>query len=75
MSITRVEWLKMILLSILGTFSLKYSTKFLDVKSSDWFATYVEYADRNWLIRDLENYFYPTKKLTRIELMYILYKI
>lgn len=75
MSITRVEALKMILLSILGTFSLKYSDKFLDIKSSDWFATYVEYADRNGLIRDLGKYFYPGKKLTRIELMYILYKI
>ncbi|MDD5213232.1 MAG: S-layer homology domain-containing protein [Candidatus Gracilibacteria bacterium] len=75
MSLTRVEGLKMILLSVLGTFSLKYSGKFLDVKSSDWFSSYTEYADRNGLIKDLENYFYPTKKLTRLEIMYILYKI
>jgi hypothetical protein len=75
MSVSRVEWLKMILLPILWTFSLKYSGKFLDVKSSDWFSSYTEYAYRNWLIRDLENYFYPNKNLTRLEVMYILYKI
>ncbi len=75
MSLTRVEGLKMILLSVLGTFSLKYSSKFSDVKSSDWFSSYVEYADRNELFRDLANYFYPSKKLTRLEIMYILYKI
>lgn len=74
-SLTRIEGLKMIVLAFLWSISLKYSSKFSDVKSSDWFSSYIEYAYRNELFRDLSNYFYPSKKLTRLEIMYILYKI
>lgn len=73
--INRVEGLKIIILTLLGTISLKYSNKFIDVKTSDWFVNYVEFADRNSLIRNLWNNFYPNKNLTRLELLYILYKI
>ncbi len=73
--INRVEGLKIIILTLLGTISLKYSNKFIDVKISDWFVNYVEFADRNSLIRNLGNNFYPSKNLTRLELLYILYKI
>lgn len=73
--INRVEGLKIIILTLLGTISLKYSNKFIDVKTSDWFVNYVEFADRNSLIRNLGNNFYPSKNLTRLELLYILYKI
>ena len=73
--INRVEGLKIIILTLLGTISLKYSDKFIDVKTSDWFVNYVEFADRNSLIRNLGNNFYPSKNLTRLELLYILYKI
>ena len=73
--INRVEGLKIIILTLLGTISLKYSYKFIDVKTSDWFVNYVEFADRNSLIRNLGNNFYPSKNLTRLELLYILYKI
>lgn len=73
--INRVEGLKIIILTLLGTISLKYSNKFIDVKTSDWFINYVEFADRNSLIRNLGNNFYPSKNLTRLELLYILYKI
>lgn len=75
MWLTRAEWLKMIILAFLWSISLQYSTKFSDVKASDWFVNYIEFADRNDLIRDLWKTFYPTKKLTRLEMMYILYKI
>lgn len=75
MWLTRAEWLKMIILSFLWNISLQYSAKFSDVKSSDWFVNYIEFADRNDLIRDLWKTFYPSKKLTRLEIMYILYKI
>lgn len=73
--INRVEGLKIIILTLLWTISLKYSNKFIDVKISDWFVNYVEFADRNSLIRNLGNNFYPSKNLTRLELLYILYKI
>jgi hypothetical protein len=67
--------LKMIVLAFLWSISLKYSDKFLDVKKTDWFVNYIEFADRNDLIRRVWQNFYPNKNLTRLEVMYILYKI
>lgn len=75
MSLSRVEWLKIILLTILWKVPEKYTQKFLDVKSTDWFTEYVEYASKNWLLRDLKNNFYQNKNLSRIEVMYIIYKL
>lgn len=75
MSVSRAEWLKILLLTVKWNISLKYSSCFLDVKSSDWFASYIQYAWENNLLRDTKTYFYPNKKLTRLEVLYMIFKL
>lgn len=73
--VNRVEALKMILTLAWVDFSdLEKDLEVKDVSSDDWYYNYVNYALKNDLI-ELDNwYFYPSKALTREELVSILYK-
>jgi hypothetical protein len=75
-SISRAEWLKLILnLAWVDFSSLKNDLKVKDVKGSDWYYKYANYAVKNNLLEIKNNKFYPNSYLTREELISILYKI
>ena len=73
--VNRVEALKMILtLAWIDLKNEEITLNAKDVSDTDWYYSYVNYAVKNKLI-ELDNwYFYPTKALTREELVSILYK-
>jgi hypothetical protein len=45
-----------------------------DVSETDWYYDYVNYAVKNKLVDVKDGYFYPSKALSREELVSILYK-
>ncbi|MDD5770289.1 MAG: S-layer homology domain-containing protein, partial [Candidatus Gracilibacteria bacterium] len=74
-SISKVEALKMILsLKNIDYSKLKNDLNFDDIKTTDWYYKYVNYAVKNNLFNEKFNdKFYPNKALTREELVVILY--
>jgi hypothetical protein len=72
--ISRVEALKMILTLFVGSIPENYNKNFSDVKSSDWFAKYVQFATEKDLLT-FSSAFQPNKKITRIEVIHILQKL
>jgi hypothetical protein len=52
----------------------KKDLNFIDVKDGDWYYDYVNYAIKNDLIKTNSVNFFPSKPLTREELVSILYK-
>jgi hypothetical protein len=72
--ISRVEALKMILTLFVGSVPESYNKNFSDVKSTDWFAKYVQFAAEKDLLT-FSNTFQPNKKITRIEVIHILQKL
>jgi hypothetical protein len=69
-----VEALKMILTLFVGNIPENYNKNFIDVKASDWFAKYVQFAAEKDLLT-FSNTFQPNKKITRIEVIHILQKL
>lgn len=72
--ISRIESLKIILkINKVDLSQFEYKDRFNDVVSNLWYSNIVEYAARNKLFNFDKN-FYPNKKVTRWELVYILSK-
>lgn len=69
-NISRVEALKIAILLYVWTINEVYSQSFSDVQANDWSAPYVEYAVKHWLL-DANWSFYPSKPITRMELVQI----
>lgn len=72
--ISRVEALKMIVTLFVGSIPENYNKNFSDVKASDWFAKYVQFAAEKDLLT-FSSAFQPNKKITRIEVIHILQKL
>lgn len=73
-TISRVEALKMALILFVWDINNVYSWWFIDVSPNDWFSKYVEYSRINSLI-SFDKYFYPSKELTRMEVIKILFAL
>lgn len=75
-SISRVEWLKIILwsLNIIIKDDEFSSICFDDVSLNSWYHKYSCYAKKYNLL-DYDNNFYPNKSLTRWEMVYLLYRL
>lgn len=69
---TRAEFIKMVVLSIIGkTPDTKAVIPYEDVEKDSWAIPYLAYALQNWLIRDSKE-FRPNDKITREEAIKIL---
>lgn len=73
--VSRVEWLKMILISTEAKPEKDSEIKYSDVKKDDWFAKYVNYSDKNNLFEIVWNKFEPNKNMTRREVINIFYTL
>ncbi len=74
-SVSRVEGLKIILtLAGVNLSNEETDMNINDIKKTDWFYKYIQYAIKNNLLEIKNNNFYPNKPLSREELVSILYK-
>lgn len=74
-NISRVEALKMIINLFVWNIQNKYTGKYIDVKATDWFSKYVEYAVENNIFTQSWTKFFPNKDITRYEVIWILKKL
>lgn len=73
--LTKVEALKMAVILYHGEIESLYSQELNDVWWSEWYAKYVQYALENNLLESINGYFYPTKNITRYEVIQLLHNI
>ncbi len=72
--ITRAQFAT-IIFNIMELEKEEYAGKFIDVKSSDWFSSYVEAVAKTDVILGSQGYFYPNNKITREEMAVIIVRV
>ncbi len=73
-NITRAQFATMIF-NIMELKKEQYTGKFMDVKSSDWFASYVEAVAKAGVVLGSQGHFYPDNKITREEMAVIIVRV